>query len=501
MIGLRLFAVFFLVAVNGFFAAAEFSLVAVRQSRIRQLAQRGDSRARVVELLTADLGRVVSGVQVGITLASLALGYIGEVTLAEFLRPLAAVLPGVWVGLAAHTVALVLAFGLLTVVQVILGELVPKTLSLAHAERVALIIARPFHAFLKLFSWAINLLDAVADKIVLWLGVTSPPSHHGVRSAEELQVVIEQARDRGFLQPAEVQFMQNAMKLHQVQVRELMVPRPDMHALPASATLEETMNLFATTQRSRIPVYSGSIDHIVGMVHIKDFIWVLLDRARRAEEHLPPPTFELRRMVRDVLIVPETKPASELLLEFRAKRAGLAAIVDEFGSILGMVTMEDILEQMVGEIHDEFDVIERPLVLADGSTIFDASLTVRDLATIYHISVPDDPQYETIGGFVLSRLGFMPRGGETFEENGYRFTVMEMDRRRISRIRVKQAFAAGEFAAAAATGAGDARDASDADDAEQGTESAAAPGSPGHSHHRGETEDETARDVQARRAK
>jgi len=165
-----------------------------------------------------------------------------------------------------------------------------------------------------------------------------------------------------------------------------------------------------------------------------------------------------------------------------------------------MVTMEDILEQMVGEIHDEFDVIERPLVLADGSTIFDASLTVRDLATIYHISVPDDPQYETIGGFVLSRLGFMPRGGETFEENGYRFTVMEMDRRRISRIRVKQVFAAGELAAAAPDAA-DAKDASDADDPEQGTESSTAPGSPARPLHRDETENETARDVRARRAK
>jgi CBS domain containing-hemolysin-like protein len=499
MTGLRLFAVFFLVAVNGFFAAAEFSLVAVRQSRVRQFAKRGDSRARVVELLLADLGRVVSGVQVGITLASLALGYIGEITLAEFLRPLAAALPGAWVGLAAHTVALVLAFGLLTVVQVILGELVPKSLSLAHAERVALIIARPFHAFLKLFSWAINLLDAVADKIVNSLGVSSLPSHTGIRSAEELQIVIEQARDRGFLQPAEVQFMQNAMKLPQVQVRELMVPRPDMHVLPADATVEETMNLFATTQRSRIPVYSGSLDHIVGMVHVKDFIWVLLDRARRAEEHLPPPPFELRRLMRDVLIVPETKPASELLLEFRAQRTGLAAIVDEFGSILGMVTMEDILEQMIGEIHDEFDVIERPLVLADGSMIFDASLTVRDLETIYHISIPDDSQYETIGGFVLSRLGFMPRGGETFEENGYRFTVMEMDRRRISRIRVKSLAAAGKFAAVNLPEPNDANESNEANEPEQGSESAAARSSsdfpqPGK-------KPQTAPDVPARRAK
>ena len=198
------------------------------------------------------------------------------------------------------------------------------------------------------------------------------------------------------------------------------------------------MRMFATTQRSRLPVYDGSLDHILGFVHIKDMIWILLERARRAEERLPPPDFDLRRMLRDVLIVPETKPASELLVEFRSRRTGLAMVVDEFGSILGLVTLEDILEQMVGEIHDEFDVVERPLVLPDGGMIFDAALKVRDLIAKYNILLPDDPSYETVGGFVLSRLGFIPRGGESFESDGYRFTVMEMDRRRVSRVKIKQ---------------------------------------------------------------
>jgi putative hemolysin len=434
---LRIFAVLALIGMNAFFAAAEFSLVAVRLSRVRQLVRAGNARARVVEELLGDLGRVVSGVQVGITLASLALGYIGEPTLADILRPLAASIPGAWAAIAAHGVALVVAFGLLTLLQVVLGELVPKTLSLARAERVALIVARPFRWFLTTFSWTIDLLDGFAERIVRGLGVPAAQSHTLVRSVEELHVLIEQAREKGVLKPGEVSFIQNAMELGQVQAREVMVPRPDMHVLPAEASLEETMKMFATTQRSRVPVYSGTLDHIIGFVHIKDLIWVLLDRARRAEEHLPPSEFDLRRLVRDVLIVPETKPASELLLEFRSRRAGMAMVVDEFGSILGLVTLEDILEQMVGEIHDEFDVVERPLVLADGSMIFDAALKVRDLETQYNISVPDDPAYETIGGFVLSHLGFLPRGGETFESNGYRFTVMEMDRRRVSRVKIK----------------------------------------------------------------
>lgn len=437
MTPLHILGVVLLIGMNGFFAAAEFSLVAVRLSRVRQLVEQGDPRARIVEHLLSDLSRVVSGVQVGITIASLSLGYLGEITLASLLRPFVEKMTRPWAPIVAHAVALVIVFGLLTVLQVVFGELVPKSLSLARAERVALIIARPFNWFLNTFRWAIDLLDGVAEKIVGAMGIVAPHSHTLVRSLEELQVMAQQAHDRGLLPATEVRFIQNAMELGQVQVREIMVPRPDMHALSAEASLEETMNMFATTQRSRLPVYDGTLDHILGFVHIKDVIWVLLDRARRADEHLPPPPFRLTNFLREVLIVPETKSASELLMEFRSRRMGLAVVVDEFGSILGLVTLEDILEQMVGQIHDEFDVVERPLVLPDGSMIFDGAIKARDLETQYNIQLPDEASFETVGGFVLSRLGFIPRGGESFETNGFRFTVMEMDRRRVSRVKIK----------------------------------------------------------------
>jgi putative hemolysin len=437
MSALHVFGIVFLIGMNAFFAAAEFSLVAVRISRVRQLVEKGDPRAKIVEHLIGDISRVVSGVQVGITIASLSLGYLGEITLAAIVRPFVEQVAQPWAPVVAHGVALVVVFGLLTVLQVVFGELVPKSLSLARAERVALLIARPFHWFLNTFRWAIDLLDSVAERIVGALGVVAPHSHTLIRSAEELQVMIQQARDRGLLPANEARFIQNAMELSQVQVHELMVPRPDMHALPASASLEDTMRMFATTQRSRLPVYDGSLDHILGFVHIKDAIWILIDRAQRAAEQSPGPEFHLRNVLRDVLIVPETKPASELLVEFRTRRTGLAMVVDEFGSILGLVTLEDILEQMVGEIHDEFDVVERPLVLPDGGTIFDAGIKVRDLAAQYNITLADDSSYETVGGFVLSRLGFIPRGGESFESDGYRFTVMEMERRRVSRVKIK----------------------------------------------------------------
>ena len=439
MFAVRLIGVLALVALNGFFAAAEFSLVAVRMSRVRQLVAKGDLRARVVERLLGDLHRVVSGVQVGITLSSLAIGALGEATLAAgFQQIWHGGAQGTRTAFVAHAVALTCAFALLSAMHVVLGELVPKTVSLAKAERVALLVALPFQWFLHTFRWAIDLLDGMSGIMVKAMGISSPQSRDTAHSTEELQIQIQQARERGLIAPGEEKFIVSAIELGQVQVREIMVPRPDMHTLPVEASMDDVMSAFATSQRSRIPVYRGSADHILGFVHIKDMLWILLDRERRVEENLSPPPFDLRRVLREVLIVPETKPASELLQELRSHHVGMALVVDEFGSILGLVTLEDIIEQVVGEIHDEFDVVERPLTLADGAVIFDAALNVRDLDAQYNITLPEDPAYATVGGFVLDQLGFIPRGGESFEYGQFRFTVVEMDGRRVARVKIQR---------------------------------------------------------------
>ncbi len=439
MFAVRLIGVLALVALNGFFAAAEFSLVAVRLSRVRQLVRQGDARARVVEVLLGDLHRVVSAVQLGITLTSLALGALGESTFAAMIRAVLPVTRDVRITLLVHGAALAVAFAMLSALHVVIGELVPKTVSLARAERVALMIARPFSWFLKTFRWAIDLLEGVSGAIVKALGVSEPHVPGAAHSTEELQIQIQQARERGLLAPGEEKFIVSAIELGQVQVREIMVPRPDMHMVAVESTLDEVLRAFATTQRSRIPVYRGTEDQILGFVHIKDMLWVLLDRERRLEENLSASPFDLRRVLREVLIVPETKPAGELLLELRTHHVGLAIVVDEFGSVLGLVTLEDILEQVVGEIHDEFDVVERPLTLADGAIVFDAALNVRDLDTQYNITLPEDPAYATVGGFVLDQLGFIPRGGESFEYGNYRFSVVEMDGKRVARVKVQRA--------------------------------------------------------------
>jgi putative hemolysin len=439
MFAVRLIGVLALVALNGFFASAEFSLVAVRLSRVRQLVRKGDPRARVVEVLLGDLHRVVSAVQFGITIASLSLGALGESTFANLFRSLWPTPPGTGTALLVHALALAAAFALLSVLHVVIGELVPKTVSLARAERVALLIARPFSWFLATFRWAIDLLDSISGAIVKALGVSEPQVPSAAHSTEELQIQIQQARERGLLAPGEEKFIVSAIELGQIQVREIMVPRPDMHTLPVESTLDEVLRVFAATQRSRIPVFRGTEDQILGFVHMKDILWVLLDRERRVEEDLSPSPFDLRRVLREVLIVPETKPASELLFELRTHHVGLAIVVDEFGSVLGLVTLEDILEQVVGEIHDEFDVVERPLTLADGAIIFDAALNVRDLDTQYNISLPEDPAYATVGGFVLDQLGFIPRGGESFEYGNYRFSVVEVDGKRVARVKIQRA--------------------------------------------------------------
>jgi putative hemolysin len=434
---IRLIGVLILVALNGFFAAAEFSLVAVRLSRVRQLVARGSAQAKIVEGLLSDLHRVVSGVQVGITLTSLAIGALGEVTLANLVQGFMPAQGSVRTLLLIHAAALTVAFALLSAIHVVFGELVPKSISLARAERIALMVARPFAWFLNTFRWAIDLLDGASGVIVKALGVLSPSGHGVAHSAEELQIQIQQARERGLLASGQEKFILSAIELGQLQVREIMVSRPDMHVLPVEASLDDVMRMFATTQRSRLPVYRGTVDHVLGYVHIKDMIWVLMDRERRADEH-PMARFDLRRVLREIQIVPETKPAGELLNELRSRHIGMALVVDEFGSILGLVTAEDLLEQLVGEIHDEFDVVEKPLTLADGAIVFDAALNVRDLDTQYNITLPEDPAYATVGGFVMDQLGFIPRGGESFEFEGYRFTVVEMDGRRVARVKIQR---------------------------------------------------------------
>lgn len=438
MITLWLLAILCLVAVNAFFVAAEFALVGVRPSRVRELAETGNTAARAIGQLQEDLNLVLSGVQVGVTLASLGLGYLGLVTFADLFNRVLTWVPYGEVRAISNVVAAVLAFAVLAFLHAVLGELVPRGLSLHRSEQLALLIARPLLWYVRVFRWPILLLAGGARRCMKLLGVPRAEGRAAGQSPGELFLPAEPGRAPGPPGAQAHRLIESAMGLGRVQVREVMVARPDLHTLSVGADLEEVLRVFATTQRSRIPVYQETVDQILGYVHIKDVFWLLLDRERRGEQGWPAAPFALRRLLREVLIVPETKLLSDLLIELRTRRTGLAMVVDEYGSVSGMVTLEDILEQLVGEIHDEFDLVERPQTLTDGAMVFDAALKLRDLESDYGMKLPEDAAYETLGGFVLSQLGFIPRGGESFEWRDYRFTVVDMDRRRVAGVKIER---------------------------------------------------------------
>ncbi len=432
----NLFVVLLLVAANGFFVAVEFSLVALRPTRIQQLIEGGSSGARVVQRLLGDLDRVLSGVQVGITIASLALGWLGEFTVARMVEPLVLQLP--FSSAVAHAIGLTAAFLLITTMHVVLGELVPKSLALERAERVALVIAQPMAVFLAVFGPFINLFDRSSNLVLRLIGVKPVAGPSVVRSVEEFKVMLDQMGDHGVFDPQQARMLEGALELGSLQVREVMVPRDQMVGLPARATLEETLALIREHKRSRYPVYVGSLEQVIGSVHAKDLFLHIEDRYRRAERGEPAAPFDLRWFVRRALFVPESKPLADLLEEFRSKQAHMALVVDEFGSVQGMVTLYDVVEPIVGEVADEYEAALAPAPLAEGGKVFDAQISLHDLEHQNQIDLPTGKGFETLAGFVLNELGYIPRGGEAFLYDGLRLTVLEMQGRRIARVKIEK---------------------------------------------------------------
>ena len=440
---IQLVLVLGLVALNAFFVAAEFSLVTLRPTRVEQLFRAGHPRAPVVRHLLADLDRVLSGVQLGITIASLALGWLGELTLAHMIEPL---LVRVGVGpvqVVAHTIAITLAFLIITFLHVVLGELVPKSMSLQRAEKLAFAIARPMDLFMKTFHPFINLLDGCSNAILRALGYRAAISTALVHSADELRLLLTQIHQRGLLSAREDDMFEGVLELKRVQVREVMVARRDMVSLPVTATLEQVLATVQSYRYDRYPVYDGSPEAVTGVLHTQD-----LFRALDVILHSPDPQaaqrqFDLRRVVREALFVPETRTLAQLLEDFRRRRAQIALLVDEFGSVQGMVTLADIVEEVTGRVADEHALVERLPRLTQAGMVVDGKLNILDLAHLYQIELPRGRGFETVGGFILHRLGFIPAGGESFLHDGLRFTVLEMEGCRVGKVKIEK-LAAGE---------------------------------------------------------
>jgi putative hemolysin len=438
---LRVFVILLLVATNAFFAAAEFALVSVRGTRIQQLIEAHRVGARTVLKLHEQLGRVVNGVQLGITVTSLTLGWLGEPVLARLFES--------WIGsiphatLYAHAIAVATAFVMITSLHVILGELVPKSLALQRAERVALAVAAPMDVFLTVTGPLTIGMSRVAGFVLRAFG-THEIRHGSVHSPDELRLIVTAARTSGQLSSAQEEMLLNALELDSIAARQVMVPRTRIFSLPADLTLDEALARVVDEQHSRVPVYDPQRgpEHIVGVLYAKDLMrWM---RLRVGHGAVPPVAQRISQMkigqiMHAVLVVPETKSLLDLLGEFQQRRRHLAVVVDEFGSTAGVVSVEDVLEQLVGELEDEFDVASKQPVATDanGPLVLDGSVNIRDLEAQYDLKLPQDEGYETLAGFLLSRFQKMPAGGEAFDYEGRRFVVEKMEGHRIATVRIE----------------------------------------------------------------
>jgi CBS domain containing-hemolysin-like protein len=432
---LRVFAVLLLVAANAFFVAAEFALVSVRDTRIQQLIEAGRVGARTVRKLHERMDELLSAVQLGVTLASLGLGWIGEPTLAALLQ--LAMGGGDHPTVLAHTAAVAMAFILITYLHVVLGEVVPKSVALQRADRVALAVAAPMDFFMTVARPFLRAISASVRFVLRRFGAHEVRSSV-VHSPEELKLIVTASRRFGIVPQVEEEMIQHALELGEITVRQVMVPRPRIFSLPADMPLEQALTRVVEEQHSRVPVYDpqrGS-EHIIGLLYSKDLTrWM---RLRYTKPPSDPAAARLAQMVvrdvmHDVLVVPETKTLTDLLLEFRQRKRHLAVVVDEFGSTSGVVTVEDVLEQLVGEIEDEFDIAPQPLPAGATSMVLEGAVNIRDLETQYHVMLPSDQGFETLAGFMLAQFQRIPKTGDSFEYDGRRFTVLEMENRRIAR--------------------------------------------------------------------
>jgi CBS domain containing-hemolysin-like protein len=434
---LRLVLLAIIVAVNGFFAAAEVSLVSVRRSRLKQLAEQGNHAARTALDLLANPERLLSVTQLGVTLASLGLGWAGEDALYEMLR-------GAFNGLITPRAEpwwrgglFALAFLVISFLHVVIGEVVPKNLAIAKSDRLAVMVAPVLRLFYGISGPFVVVLEGAASTLSRWIGLSGHGAHG--HSADELKFIVESSRREGHLEGFEEDAIQKLLDLRNVTAREIMTPRLDIVSVSIDASLDELLRLAVEHEYSRLPVYESKPEHIIGLVHYKDLMRAWQERKIAADRRRPAQPFRLRRFLREPLVVPETKQLDQLIDEFRRRHKHLALVVDEFGTITGLVTLEDVLEQVFGEIGDEHDV-RRPMPAAGSPVVVvDGATSIRDLASQFGIELPRDAGFETLAGFLLYQFGYIPTPGESVNFESRTYFVEAMDRNRIERVKIVSA--------------------------------------------------------------
>lgn len=422
---LRLAAVVVLVLLNGFFVAAEFALVGVRRSKIDQMAAEGDAGAQLVQGALTNLDRYISATQLGITLASLALGWIGEPALAVLIdRVLGAMGVPIPTGAAHSVAAIAVAFTIITFLHIVFGELAPKSMALSLPERVSKHVARPLMAFAWIASPGIWLLNGAANRILRRFGIEPAGEEGHVHSPEELRLLVMQARAHGALDESDSAMLAGVFDFHEKRARDVMRPRTGVVGLDIESTEEDVWETLRQERYSRYPVYEESLDNVVGVFLAKDF-W-LRD---------PDEPFALTKFVREALYIPDSRPAERALDDLRKTRAHLAVVLDEYGGTAGILTLEDLVEEVIGDINDEYDIAAREAFETDGVLEVAGSLSIVDARSDYRLTIPDG-DWSTLGGYTFARIGRVPRIGDRAPFPGGELEVVAMDGRRVAALRV-----------------------------------------------------------------
>jgi putative hemolysin len=435
-------AIVVLVLANGFFAAAEIAVISVRKSRILQLVEAGKHRAREVQRLQADPDRFLATIQIGITVISALTGAVGGVTAVENLKPYLEGIPYPFLRNASEGIALAIAVGAISYLSLIFGELVPKSLALRYPEQIALGVARPIEWLARISSVVIKLLTWSSRLLLKPFGAM--PQHAFV-SEEEIKSLLIEGREKGVFDSAEQELIHSVFEFTDISVKEVMVPTPKIHAIKVDTPTDVVLADMVENKFSRYPVYREDLNDICGILYYKDCMAVAVRRE----------TVDLKSVMHPAYFVPESMKVSHLLKEMQRRHTQMAIVVNEYGNVEGLATMEDLIEEIVGEIRDEYDLEERPVErLKDGSLVVDAALSVRDLNEEYGLPIPESPLYETLGGFVMAQLQNIPRSGAISHFNQYKFTIVDMEGRRIMKVKVEKIPALADKSPASSLGRG-----------------------------------------------
>jgi putative hemolysin len=428
---LLVLAIFLCLLGNGFFSGSEIAIISIRRSRVEQLIAEGSRGARWVKHLLDNMDRFLATVQIGVTLMGTLAGVIGGYLASRYLEPvLESSVVGRWLPSALEATLIV---GVVIVyVELILGELVPKALALRYTDTVAVMVAWPLDILARISKVVIAFLTTSTRAVLFLFGIRDV-GHRTFVSEEEIRHLVREGRQQGVLDQTEEELIHSVFEFSETPVKKVMVPRPKIFALDVATPPDDVGRLMVESGFSRIPVYDGSPDNMVGVVYIKDALRLL-------EKHQP---VVLRKILHPVHFVPETKKVGELLKELQKRRTHLALVIDEHGSLVGLVTLEDLLEEIVGEIQDEYDWEERPVEkLRDGSLVVDGTVSAAELRQTYDIPIPESEDFDTVAGFMLDCLGAVPRGGEVVAVGDWRLTVVDVEKNRISKVKIDRVPAA-----------------------------------------------------------